>query len=587
MQTLLTSLVIAVPVLIVLELLIGYLKRLGSYEKKDTKVNLLTAIINLGPNMLFKSAAFVMFLYLSQYSFITYPKWWMSWVVAYFMFEFIGYWMHRWFHTFQLLWAVHIVHHSSVEYNFSVALRTNMLQYLLHFLHFPAMFLGIEPWQFFAIYYTTNFVTLLLHTRIVSGNRMAEYIFVTPRLHQIHHGCNEKYLDKNYGYTLIIFDRLFGTFEPYSEPIKIGITTGRTSNKYFRVQLDELVRTIKGFRQMEGWKTKLSFLFARPVEANNMIEASQAAVQMSSKIEKKRRSKLPKTLGFMNNKALQSYKTIQNYGHKLLNETESTKQKQTGENTLNKVKMLMILVSGCFAIQGQNIEMMMHQAETYTTNWEEQKALDMYTSVLKLDYSNTKALEQMCWLATCLAGRDMDQTNSMQKLEGILHLLEGAIIKHDKSPALLFNHLIVLGLISEREKGAKQKVKYCREIRQGAENLIALAPDHPGGYFVLGKWNWVVSNLSWIEVSAINLLFGGIPGEASVQKAKVLINKAIKLSPECIQFYLDLARIHVEQNEIPKAKQLLEKAILLKPLCLDDTIRISKCKELMAAVLEE
>lgn len=264
MTALKISLVAAIPILIALEVLISYLKGKVHYEKRDTRVNLLIALINIGGNSLFKIAAFAFFCYISKFSFVSYSRSWSSWLVAYLLFEFIGYWIHRWLHTYQLLWAIHIVHHSSDQYNFSVALRTNMIQYLMHFLHFPAMLFGITPLQFFVMYYVNNFITLLFHTKIFGGSRLWEVLFVSPRLHQIHHAYNDVYLDKNYGYTLIIFDRLFGTYQPYSEPIKVGITTGKTSNKYFHVQLDELVKTIKACSRIKGILNKLKFCFSKP-----------------------------------------------------------------------------------------------------------------------------------------------------------------------------------------------------------------------------------------------------------------------------------------------------------------------------------
>eukprot|EP01119_Soliformovum_irregulare_P025239 TRINITY_DN9296_c0_g1_i3.p1 TRINITY_DN9296_c0_g1~~TRINITY_DN9296_c0_g1_i3.p1 ORF type:complete len:323 (-),score=45.33 TRINITY_DN9296_c0_g1_i3:643-1611(-) len=151
----------------------------------------------------------------------THPVWW----GMFFMAEFGYYWFHRFSHEWNSLWAGHVVHHSSEEYNLSTALRQGSISsafswvfYLLGAPFFPIR-LYLVHIQFNTLY------QFWIHTRAIDKLPWPiEYIFNTPSHHRVHHGRNARYIDKNYGGTLIIFDRIFGTFQAEDEDPKYGIT---------------------------------------------------------------------------------------------------------------------------------------------------------------------------------------------------------------------------------------------------------------------------------------------------------------------------------------------------------------------------
>lgn len=135
------------------------------------------------------------------------------------------YWFHRSAHEHSALWATHVVHHSSEEYNLTVALRQGAVEPLATWVFYqPLALLGVPP----ALYFTANAVNTLyqfwVHTRAIDRLGPAELVFNTPSHHRVHHGCEPEYLDRNYGGMLVIWDRLFGTFQVEGDEPTYGLT---------------------------------------------------------------------------------------------------------------------------------------------------------------------------------------------------------------------------------------------------------------------------------------------------------------------------------------------------------------------------
>jgi sterol desaturase/sphingolipid hydroxylase (fatty acid hydroxylase superfamily) len=135
------------------------------------------------------------------------------------------YWFHRIAHEYNAPWAGHVVHHSSEDYNLAVALRQGTFQGLFSWVFYlPLAFLGFPPAWFAAISSFDVLYQFWIHTRSIGKLGPLEWVFNTPSHHRVHHARNPKYLDKNYAGTLIIWDRLFGTFAPEEEEPVYGLT---------------------------------------------------------------------------------------------------------------------------------------------------------------------------------------------------------------------------------------------------------------------------------------------------------------------------------------------------------------------------
>ena len=150
---------------------------------------------------------------------------WVPWVLGVVGVDLLFYWWHRVSHVVNVLWAVHGVHHQSEDYNLAVALRQPIFEPITWFLFYaPLAFLGVSPVIYILAYALNRFYQFWIHTELVGKTGPFEWILNTPSHHRVHHGVQDKYLDRNYGAILIIWDRLFGSFQPEEEHPHYGTT---------------------------------------------------------------------------------------------------------------------------------------------------------------------------------------------------------------------------------------------------------------------------------------------------------------------------------------------------------------------------
>ncbi len=186
-------------------------------------------------------------------------------VAAIFAWDAIYYWNHRIQHESRFLWAIHVVHHSSERYNLSTALRQPVSDALGVFVPYGLMsLLGFRP----ALVEQARGVNLLyqywIHTEVIRSLGPAEAVFNTPSHHRVHHGSNRQYLDRNHGSILIIWDRLFGTFEPEDEPVRYGLTKNIFTFNPLEVASHEYVDIAADVTRSRTWADRLGFVFRGP-----------------------------------------------------------------------------------------------------------------------------------------------------------------------------------------------------------------------------------------------------------------------------------------------------------------------------------
>ncbi len=219
-------------VVIGLELLLSHLRQQKTYSLKDTLQNIYLMLINAGIDILFRSVYIgIILIFFFNYR-ITGPiqNPWLYWIVLLMLEDFMYYWLHRVDHLCRFFWATHVTHHSSPKFNLTVGFRSSVMEPLYRFVYFiPLALLGFEPIDIAFMYSATQIWGILVHTEKVGKLGILEHLLVTPSHHRVHHGSNIKYLDKNMGMFLIIWDKLFGTFQPELpaekyEPIRYGLT---------------------------------------------------------------------------------------------------------------------------------------------------------------------------------------------------------------------------------------------------------------------------------------------------------------------------------------------------------------------------
>jgi alkylglycerol monooxygenase len=224
--------VYSIPVfflLIGLELLITRLRGLAYYRFNDAITNLSCGI---GSQV---SGLFIKFLtvggYIAIYNFSPLkgriPDNFITLLLLFMAVDFFYYWFHRMAHEVSILWGSHVVHHQSEEYNLTVALRQAWVQGAFSWVFYlPLAIIGFDPVMFLTLASINTLYQFWIHTKVINKMpRWFEFVFNTPSHHRVHHGVNPKYIDRNHGGTLIIYDRIFGTFQEEEEEVVYGITT--------------------------------------------------------------------------------------------------------------------------------------------------------------------------------------------------------------------------------------------------------------------------------------------------------------------------------------------------------------------------
>ncbi len=188
-----------------------------------------------------------------------------SWLVLLVAEDFCYYWFHRTHHEVRLLWAVHVNHHSSQHYNLSTALRQALLTPLTGPIFWaPLALLGYAPWMILTAQAWSLLYQFWLHTEAIPKLGPLEWILNTPSHHRVHHGKNVQYLDRNHGGIFIIWDRLFGTFEPEGERVVYGLTKDIGTFNLVQIGFHELVAIARDVRRAPTLAARLGYVFAPP-----------------------------------------------------------------------------------------------------------------------------------------------------------------------------------------------------------------------------------------------------------------------------------------------------------------------------------
>ncbi len=193
------------------------------------------------------------------------PNSWWTLPLVILIADFTYYWMHRIEHEVRLLWANHSVHHSSPEFNFTTALRISWVDALIEWIFFlPMVLIGFSLAQVIVGLSVVLAYQSWIHSEKLGKLGWLDRVFNTPSTHRVHHGSNPQYIDKNYGGILIVWDRLFGTYEPEGEAVVYGITDPVNSINPLKVVFIEYKNIWRDVRQAKGMKEALGYLFRGP-----------------------------------------------------------------------------------------------------------------------------------------------------------------------------------------------------------------------------------------------------------------------------------------------------------------------------------
>lgn len=200
-----------------------------------------------------------------QFAFFTPERNVLYWIGLFLLTDFAYYWGHRMSHEVNLFWGGHVVHHQSEDYNLSVALRQSSLQIVWTFaFNLPIALLGFKTMDFALMSALNTLYQFWIHTETIKKMGWFEHIFNTPSHHRVHHGRNPKYIDKNHAGSLIIWDKLFGTFQKEEEKPVYGITKPINSWNPVYANVSHYMEMGKELKQIPKWSDKVKYFFMKP-----------------------------------------------------------------------------------------------------------------------------------------------------------------------------------------------------------------------------------------------------------------------------------------------------------------------------------
>jgi sterol desaturase/sphingolipid hydroxylase (fatty acid hydroxylase superfamily) len=239
---------------------------LTGYEPRDTATSLAMGIGNVVINLFWKAVVLGTYVAVHELTPLRIPAdaWW-AWVLLFFADDLAYYWFHRAHHEVRLFWASHVVHHSSQHYNLSTALRQTWTPMTGLPFWLPLAAAGFEPWMILLAQSWSLLYQFWIHTEKVRRlPRWFEWAFNTPSHHRVHHGSNARYLDRNHAGILIVWDRLFGTFEPEGERVRYGLTKNISSHHPVHVAFHEFGALWADVRRARTWRARLGHLLRGP-----------------------------------------------------------------------------------------------------------------------------------------------------------------------------------------------------------------------------------------------------------------------------------------------------------------------------------
>jgi sterol desaturase/sphingolipid hydroxylase (fatty acid hydroxylase superfamily) len=270
----------AAPAMFIFVLIEFTLSRLTDkplYSKKETIGSVLVGIGNVLIGLFIKSLLFFVFVWV--YNILPWRmtlNWW-TLIPCYIFFDFCSYWTHNISHRMRFFWATHVVHHSGTHYNLTTSFRLSWMQYIKIIFILPVALMGFHP----VIIFLTSQIAVLfqfwVHTEYIRRlHPVIEYIFATPSNHRVHHGSQPKYINKNYGATFIIWDRMFNTYQAEEEQAVYGITKNISkAENPWHINFHEYADIYRDVINVKTWRKKLFYIFADPGEVEKSKKAEE------------------------------------------------------------------------------------------------------------------------------------------------------------------------------------------------------------------------------------------------------------------------------------------------------------------------
>jgi sterol desaturase/sphingolipid hydroxylase (fatty acid hydroxylase superfamily) len=238
-----------------------------TYDRRDALASISMGLGNLFFSALVKGGVLAIYLALYQFRLFEIGHGPLAWLLLFFAEDLCYYAFHRSHHGVRVLWAAHVNHHSSERYHLATALRQSWTTPFTGFWFWlPLPLLGFHPLMIMTQQAISLLYQFWIHTELIDRLGPLEAVLNTPSHHRVHHAVNTRYLDRNHAGILIIWDRLFGTFEPESraDPVRYGITKNIGTYNLLRIAFHEWTAVLRDAFHARGLRNKLGYLFAPP-----------------------------------------------------------------------------------------------------------------------------------------------------------------------------------------------------------------------------------------------------------------------------------------------------------------------------------
>jgi sterol desaturase/sphingolipid hydroxylase (fatty acid hydroxylase superfamily) len=237
------------------------------YLARDARTSLGFGFFSLFSTLVLKAGAYLVYIVLYDRVapwHLSMRTWW-SWALVIAGVDLSYYFWHRFGHRARIGWAAHQAHHSSEYMNFGTALRQKWNPWFEFFFWLPLPLLGVAPWALYFAYGINLIYQFFVHTEMIGKlARPVEFVFNTPSHHRVHHGSDPEYLDKNYGGILIVWDRMFGTFQRELHRPTYGLTHPVGTYNLIRLQYGDYAALWRDIRGAVSWRHRLGYLFMPP-----------------------------------------------------------------------------------------------------------------------------------------------------------------------------------------------------------------------------------------------------------------------------------------------------------------------------------
>jgi len=241
------------------------LARMRGYEWKDASASVVMGLGNFVISLFTKALALGLYTFVAQYALFEIPNAWWAWALVLVGDDFCYYWFHRIHHEVRLFWAAHENHHSSRYFNLSTALRQSWTTPITGPIFWaPLALIGFPPLMILAAQAISLIYQYWIHTELIDRMGAFERIFNTPSHHRVHHGRNVQYLDRNYAGILILWDKIFRTFEPEREPLDYGLTKNIETFNPWQIAFHEWVAMFRDVWRESSWARRLGRILQPP-----------------------------------------------------------------------------------------------------------------------------------------------------------------------------------------------------------------------------------------------------------------------------------------------------------------------------------